>query len=247
MHFGVHSPVFPTCTCFDNEPEAEIDFHVETQDTECSAWKRLQNLVEVAAADGRSEFAPLQEMDSTDRAQIVTLPSTISKLKRVKHLLLYGSHLVRIPPEIGEMTSLERFTPYTSWRLHWFPYEIARCRNLRDSTVSTRSLYGNYKFAPPFPQLRPETLAGTWHDAFDRLVTKYGKNSLMRPCSVCGQLFQDLRLHRVWISLLVATDVLPLLVNACSEECLQRLPPSAEGYVKGFHRGGVGVQSPWLE
>ena len=24
------------------------------------------------------------------------------------------------------MTSLERFTPYTSHRLHWFPYELTR-------------------------------------------------------------------------------------------------------------------------
>lgn len=40
--------------------------------------------------------------------------------------MLYGSNLVRIPPEIGAMTSLEEFTPYTSYRLHWVPYEITR-------------------------------------------------------------------------------------------------------------------------
>ncbi|MER7694405.1 hypothetical protein [Streptomyces sp. NPDC097610] len=44
--------------------------------------------------------------------------------------MLYGSDLVRISPEIGTMTSLEEFTPYTSYRLHWFPYKITRRRKL---------------------------------------------------------------------------------------------------------------------
>ena len=58
---------------------------------------------------------------------------------------LYGSGLVRIPPEVGEMTALEDFDPYTSYRLHWFPFEITRCPKLKDSRVSTRALYGNFK------------------------------------------------------------------------------------------------------
>ena len=90
------------------------------------------------------------------------------RLTAVKHLVLYGSNLVRIPPEIGAMSSLEEFTPYTSYRLHWFPYEITRCRKLSRSTVSTRALFGNYKLRPPFPRLQllrapPRTLdLGTW-------------------------------------------------------------------------------------
>jgi hypothetical protein len=31
------------------------------------------------------------------------------------------------------MSSLENFDPYTSYRLHWLPYEITRCPNLRSS------------------------------------------------------------------------------------------------------------------
>src|SRR4051794_934109 len=85
--------------------------------------------------------------------QIVVLPPTIAKLKSVKVLSLYRSNLVRIPPEIGEMTSLEEFDPYTSYRLHWLPYEITRCQNLKRSRVSPRALFGNYKYRPPFPRL----------------------------------------------------------------------------------------------
>jgi hypothetical protein len=36
-----------------------------------------------------------------------------------------------------------------------YPYEITRCTKLDQSSVSTRALYGNYKFRPPF--LRLET------------------------------------------------------------------------------------------
>ncbi|MCU0542149.1 MAG: hypothetical protein MUE44_08135 [Oscillatoriaceae cyanobacterium Prado104] len=141
---------YSSCECFaahySGRRVTKIKLHSEQQDLECDAWKRLLELVEVAAKDEREEFAPRREMQEDDWQQIITLPATIAKLKSVKHLMLYVSNLVRIPPEIGEMTNLEKFTPHTSYRLHWFPYEITRCKQLKDSTVSTRALYGNYGF-----------------------------------------------------------------------------------------------------
>jgi uncharacterized protein (TIGR02996 family) len=219
-------------------------FHVETQDTECDAWKRLLDLVEEAAADGREKLAPLRGMSPSDRVQIVTLPATIAKLKAVKALNFYGSNLVRIPPEIGEMDGLEEFDPYMSYRLHWFPYEITRCKNLRESRVSTRALYGNYKYRPPFPRLdrSAATVLGRTEPA--RLPLKRWKANATRPCSVCGRPFEDRRLHRVWVSLPVATDILPLLVNACSQECVGKLPTPPEEYVQAPHRGGLRVNQP---
>jgi uncharacterized protein (TIGR02996 family) len=241
-HLGVDPPGRPFCGClqasYDNGPCSELEFHCEPQDTECDAWKRLLELIEAAATDGRAEFAPLRSLKAHERAQIVTLPPTIAKLKEVRHLLLYGSDLVRIPPEIGEMSGLEKFTPYTSYRLHWFPYEITRCKNLRNSTVSTRALYGNYKYRPPFPQLRPSAVAGSYPG---------GTAEVVRNCSVCNLPYRDEGMHRVWISLGVATDVLPLLVNACSAECVGRLPRPPERYVRGPHRGGLEVQQPPTE
>jgi uncharacterized protein (TIGR02996 family) len=246
-HLTDDPPRRPWCSCMEagyhERSWAELDFHVEPQDTECDAWKELLDLVERTADDGREEFSPALEMDSRDWAQIVTLPPTIGKLKSVKHLMLYGSHLVRIPPEIEEMPSLEELDPYTSYRLHWFPYEITRCKNLRRSTVSTRALYGNYKYRPPFPRLEARAPAEVVPTGA-ALPMKEGKAGLLRSCSVCDQPFEDRQLHRVWISLRVATDVLPLLVNACSEECIRRLPQPPDGYVQGLHRGGLEVQQP---
>ncbi len=247
-HLVEGPPQRPRCTCFEAAYEHrawyELALHTEPQDTECDAWKRLLDLVEDAAINGREEFAPGRSLTSGDWYQIVTLPPTIARLKSVTHLLLYGSHLVRVPPEIGEMTSLERFTPYTSYRLHWFPYEITRCKNLRNSTVSTRALYGNYKYRPPFPRLAPWTTSAKGRLVRDRPSLHRCPAGPIRNCSVCDQPFEDLGLHRAWASLGVATDVLPLLVNACSEECLRALPDSPPHYVQRPHAGGLAVQQP---
>lgn len=131
----------PQCTCLNAQYQETnvrrwpgLRIHTEPQDTSTAAWKHLLQLVEEAAKDGRAEFAPGREMDAAEWATIVTLPPSIAKLKAVKHLILYGSSLMRIPPQIGEMTSLEEFSPYTSYRLHWFPYEITRCQNLKRSS-----------------------------------------------------------------------------------------------------------------
>jgi hypothetical protein len=222
----------PACDCF-ARPRGKfsgVAFHTERQDTECDAWQHLLALVEEAAADQPDEFAPLRDIDRIDHHRIVTLPATIAKLTSVRRLQLYGSHLVRIPPEIGEMRALTEFHPYTSYRLHWFPYEIIRCTRLARSTVSTRALYGNYKFRPPFPRLDPGVDTGA-----DATPT----------CSVCRRPMVGKEPRRVWISQHVGNDVLPLLVNACSRECIRLLPKPPNGYIQRPHGGGKGfVEQP---
>ena len=115
------------------------------QDRDSVAWKKLCEYVEKVAEEERDEFSPFEELGKELYDQIHTLPESISKLKKVKKMWLYGSQLKRIPPEIGEMESLEYFDPYTSYNLHWFPYEIINCKKLKDSRVSTRAIYGNFK------------------------------------------------------------------------------------------------------
>ncbi|WP_222720189.1 hypothetical protein [Actinomadura sp. HBU206391] len=219
-----------TCTCFDPGRvirRRRVRFHTERQDTTAPGWRHLLELVDEAAADGREVFRPLRDLSPSERRQIVTLPPSIARLTAVRELHLYGSNLVRIPPEIGAMTALEEFTPYTSYRLHWFPYELTRCTRLRRSTVSTRALYGNHKMRPPFPRLQPARAAAA-----------------IRTCSVCDRPMEEAKLRQVWISLRVAADVLPLLVNACSAACVEALPDPAEGYVPVPHTGGRKVRQP---
>ena len=230
------------CNCFEPS-QPETTFHQEVQDEHADGWKEMLDLIEEAAADGREEFAPLRDMSLRARADLITLPATIAKLKAVRRLVLYGSPLVRIPPEIGEMESLEEFVPYTSKRLHWFPYEITRCSWLRDSCVSTRHLFGNFKDRPRFPQLGPPMSSTSGLDLEHLAAQQFGAAAITR-CSVCQASIAATGLHQVWISLRVATDVLPLLVNACSTECIAKLPPSDQDHVQGPHRGGSSVRQP---
>jgi hypothetical protein len=235
------------CACFVKlcapSPSTEIKFHSEIQDADSEGWTRLLEVVEMAAADGREDFDPFQEMTPEARRQVITLPPSIGKLKSVRRLRLSGTCLVRLPPQIGDMENLVEFTPYTSYSLHWFPYEITRCSKLTESTVSTRALYGNYKDRPPFPRLEAPLASRTATDLGNLPPARYGV-PVATTCSVCRTQLAQTGLRQVWISLKVATDVLPLLVNACSEECVRRLPPTPDGYVSGPHTGGPSVQQP---
>ncbi len=201
------------CGCTEGARD-DVRFHSDRQNPALSGWLHLLELVEEAAADGRPVFAPLRELSPAERREIVTLPPTIAKLTAVEVLDLHGSNLVRVPPEIGAMTSLRRFDPYTSYRLHWFPYELTRCRDLAESRISTRAVYGNHRL----PELRRPTTGLT-----DLDPGTHGTEHV-RSCSVCDGPVTEL--HQRWTVRRVATDSLPLLANACSTGCVAALPVS---------------------
>lgn len=231
-----------SCSCFDQHRAQGsgkgVRFHAERQDTSAPGWLHLLALIDEAAADGREVFKPLVEMSPEERRQVITMPPSIGTLTAVKHLVVYRSNLVRLPAQIGAMASLQVFEPYTSHRLHWFPYELTRCKNLKESTVSTRSVFGNFNYRPPFPVLRQGPLPSG--DLDPRL---WGADAIS-SCSVCDSPFTERGIRQVWLSARVATDVLPLLVNACSDACIGALPQGAERHVRLPHSGGRDVLQP---
>ncbi|WP_343745908.1 hypothetical protein [Chitinophaga sp.] len=202
---------------------------LDKQDRQSPAWLQLCEYIKIVAEERREEFAPREFLGADLFAQIYTLPETIGTLTRVKRVRLYGSNLKRIPPEIGEMSALEYFDPYTSYDLCWFPYEITYCKNLRDSRISTRALYGNYKTRKPFPFLR------------DNPVRYFSEKV---RCSYCRRELEYHTVNQVWISLNIGTDVVPLLANLCSEECERQLPTAPPGYIPYAHKGGVDLKQP---
>jgi hypothetical protein len=235
-----YPPVLPPgrkaqCTCFNPRGRKHHGLpvlHAEVQDTTTVAWSLLLDNIDAARRTQSATLAPLRGLNGDERAQILTLPSTIGTLQHVKSLHLYGSHLVRLPPEIGEMAALEFLDVYTSYTLHYFPYELTRCPSLRMSRVSTRALYGNYKYRPPFPHLElPENRFALAMSAAD-------------SCSVCTTSLDGLRPVHRWITLRVGTDFVPLLVAACSVDCVKRLPKPPENYVQAAHTGGHHVRQP---
>lgn len=199
----------------------------DRQDRNSLAWKKLCDYIDEISINEDEDFFPRKHLGDELFGQIYTLPESIGKLDKVQRIVLYGSNLVSIPPQIGQMQSLEVFVPYTSYELCWFPYEITRCINLKDSTVSTRALYGNPKNKKQFPDLLENTV-------------RYNTPNV--KCSICGKEMSYDQTKQYWISLWVGTDVLPLLVNLCSYECGMQLPKPAENYLPYPHKGGTEKQ-----
>ncbi len=206
----------------------EIDYS-GYQDRESKAWGQLLEYIEKVADEEIEDFDPRRGIGAENFREIVVLPKTIRKLKKVKRMWLYGSKLKMIPPEIGEMESLELFDPYTSYDLTWFPYEITSCRRLKASRISTRALLGNYKNRKPFPSLKENKL-------------KYSNDSL--KCGICKQAITYDQANQFWITLNVATDPIPLLVNLCSTACKEDLPQGEGNYLEFAHKGGEEVKQP---
>lgn len=219
---------YASCDCFQPPEDSpakwkELSFHDDTTPPEVAT--EVEKLVAFTAERGLEEFVPRKELGGQVWAQVKRLPPSIGLMSRVTRMDLYGSHLVAIPREIMLLTQLAEFDPYTSYRLHWFPYELARCPSLRKSRISTRALYGNRTFRPPFPRLPDHTVAATF-------------------CSVCDTRLERERFMQRWISLWVATDVVPLLVQTCSKTCLAKLPAPAVGSVPRLHKGGLSSRPP---
>jgi hypothetical protein len=225
----------PACRCLDvgSKKHRKLPvLHAEAQDTSCDAWRIVNENIEAAATRGDTVLDPLARLDGDQRQRIVTLPASIGRLKDVRELRLYGSHLVRIPPQIAGMTALEYLDVYTSYCLHFFPYEITKCGNLVRSRVSTRALYGNDEHRPLFPHLE--------------LVENREALLELTPamCGVCAQPLGESAPVRRWTTLAVGTDSLPLLVTACSMECINALPAPPADHVQEAHAGGRDVVQP---
>ena len=201
----------------------------DIQDRNSLAWKKLCQYIDQVAESGTDEFVPREAIGDELFAQIFTLPESIGKLKKVKKIGLYGSNLKRIPPEIGQMESLEYFDPYTSYDLQWFPFEIYKCKKLKESRISTRALYGNYKNRMGFPRL-------------DHNPVRYFGDNL--KCSVCEKELTYKTTNQMWITAHVGTDTIPMLANLCSKECEQNLPKPPKNYVQIPHKGGADLVQP---
>jgi len=201
--------------------------HVDRQDISVPGWPRTLDLVRRCAAERAEIFEPAASLPWEEWMGVVTLPALIADLTAVRQMRLYGSHLRRLPPEIGRMAALENLDIYTSYSLHWLPYEVLRCRRLDKSRMSTRALYGNRKTRLPFPRLTNAV------------------NVLTPPtCSICDRALGDATPDRLWVTLPVGTDIVPLLVHSCSRSCTQSLPTPPERYFERPHKGGGGVGMP---
>lgn len=203
------------------------NLHTEAQDITATGWLLLQQLISSGGGTSSSVLEPSATIPPDQWSAVITLPPTVANLSAVASLRLYGSHLRRLPSEIGRMSALTNLDIYTSYSLHWLPYEVTRLTALRDSRMSTRALYGNLKTRLPFPRL-----AGP----VDTIMPQ--------TCSVCNQPFGENGPQLFWTTQRIATDVAPLLIHSCSAECTAHVPDAPDGYYPRPHRGGGGVGMP---
>ena len=197
------------------------NLHVEEQDRSAAGWQAL--LTAITAEPMATVLRPSAAIASDQWSGVVTLPSEIQSLTSLRELHLYGSHLRRLPPETGRLVNLENLDVYTSYSLHWLPYEVTRCIRLKSSRMSTRALYGNVKTRLPFPRLSSPIEA-----------------LLPQTCSVCDGPFHSGSIHPFWTTQRVGTDFVPLLIHGCSADCIDQVPDAPDGYHARPHREG-----PW--
>lgn len=201
--------------------------HADEQDLGAPGWSYTLDQVRSGVTEGIKIFDPSAQVPWDDWMKVVTLPEEISQLKTVLQIRLYGSYLRRLPPQIGRLVALEELDIYTSYSLHWLPYEITRCSRLTKSRMSTRALYGNRKTRLPFPRLSAPVEA------------------LMPPtCSVCDRAFGPVAPELYWVSLRIGTDTVPLLIHSCSRDCTLSVPTPPAEYFPRPHKGGEGVGMP---
>jgi len=219
------------CGCFELYASRPVErgvpmLHPDVPDMSTRAWATVIERIEVAAARHIEVFDPLEGLSDSERSEITTLPSEIAQLTSVRVLKICCSGLAWLPPAIANMKSLEILDLYQSYRLHYLPFEIVRCTLLADSRISTRALFGNYRCHAPFPDLL-DPVNGAALEA-------------VRPksCSICSVPIASGSEHPRWITRRIGTDIVPLLLVACSTACVEELSRQAPG--SAAHTGGAG-------
>ena len=203
------------------------NMHVEARDQTAAGWGQVTDLIERLAQTSAPILEPSAHIPWEDWMRVITLPPQVASLTHLVEIRLCGSHLRRLPPDIGCMTSLRELDIYTSYSLHWLPYEVTRCANLGASRMSTCALYGNRKTRLPFPRLsRP----------IDVL--------LPATCSVCDRSFDERTPQPWWTTQRIGTDYVPLLLHSCSIACTDSVPSAPPGFFERPHQGGGGVGMP---
>ncbi|GAA3033707.1 hypothetical protein GCM10020229_51430 [Kitasatospora albolonga] len=134
------------------------------------------------------------------------------------------------------MNRAEEFTPYTSGRLHWFPYEITRCTRLGaqhgEHACTVRQTTSSVRRSPGCGR------SGLRRSGLTDLDPKRWGRRPSTAAAVCDRPIAGGGLHQVWLTLQVATDALPLLVTPARRLCASRHAAGRRG-IRTRPRGGA--------
>jgi len=165
-----------------------------------------------------------------------TLPDEISALTELQHLHMYGSKLTKVPRCIECLKNLYELDLYTSYALHYLPYEVTRCSALADSRFSIRALFGNGKTnmaLPLLPDWQAASQSGVGAGEVYALLQRCGCLSLeaetvmsfldWNRCSVCKRWYLHDAGSYTWSHCHIGTDTQALLAFCCSARCAKQV------------------------
>lgn len=165
--------------------------------------------------------------------QADALPRAVYKFRNLRRLVCYGSKITHVSPQVALLRNLKEFIPYTSYGLHWLPFEIRHTRT-RKAHISRRALYGfleyrQHRSLNPVPRLPWPRGAKALTEIAARVVLGHGlheREELTLPmleylrtahrCSYCRGPYWD-TFYPCWT--FWTWDRVPLLALACSVEC----------------------------
>ncbi len=127
-------------------PWSDVYFHNHEQDETSEAWRALLVAIDETALSGGEMFNPGCLLGSELWGQIRILPSSIAKLVTVKQVVLYGSNLVQIPAEIGQMQKLESLDVISVNHMSASQDSVLKNRNLDGDKWDTTTERRRYIF-----------------------------------------------------------------------------------------------------
>lgn len=144
--------------------------------------------------------------------------------------------LHHLPHEIGHLTKLKTLDVYTSYIIHYLPYEVTRCSGGKFYLKhSIRAFYLSSTSGQPLPALPPFPSAVlSLRELAARVVVELELPTGSLPsdlleyikkpqrCSVCDRIYCNTK-FKSWSSLWTA---FPLLAVTCSLKCANAVPPA---------------------
>jgi len=145
-------------------------------------------------------------------------PKIVTEIKSLEYIKFTLTKIEHIPRDIYKLSNLMYFETYMNYSLHYLPFEIVHCANLKSYTISRRARYGVSPHV--YPKLEPLPL------------------NLTQPpepkkdfCSVC--LKSCAVTYQLWTERIIGQyDKMPLLVHVCSNQCLSKIEQIDTSHLK---------------
>lgn len=208
----------------------------ESHRSACAEYRKLDEFMREER--GLRELRLTGVLSPEEAMQIRALPPSLANWSgTLETLNLYGTNLVELPREVGQLRKLTTIVIHTSYCLHYLPYEVMHCPRLCHLSASPGAIYGEK--GNKFPALRVPAAVRTLKDLSLAACLEFGLTipeslrelrdmaKTMFPCSTCRQKWVGPNAALFWVTKMIGQQSMALLIHACSKECVRRHEPTA--------------------